>query len=80
MFCETRIGELGDVQLGLLEGAPVTIGGVVMDCPTQCAQLGVMAAKGVLDGLKAYAESCEGLSLIQTKYGCWIWIAVQSCE
>ena len=51
MFCETRIGKLGDVQLGLLLGAPVTIGGVVMDCPTQRAQLGVMAEQGVLDGL-----------------------------
>ena len=51
MFCETRIGKLGDVQLGLLLGAPVTIGGVVMDCSTQRAQLGVMAEQGVLDGL-----------------------------
>jgi len=29
----------------------MTIGGVVMDCPTQRSQLGVVAEQGVLDGL-----------------------------
>ena len=47
----TRISKLRDVQLGLLLGVPVTLGGVVIDCPVQRAQLGVMAAQGVLDGL-----------------------------
>ena len=51
VLCETRIGKLRNVQLGLLLGVPVTLGGVEIDCPIQRAQLGVMAAQGVLDGL-----------------------------
>ena len=51
VYCETRVSKLRNVQLGLLLGVPVTLGGVVIDCPVQRAQLGIMAAKGVLDGL-----------------------------
>ena len=51
VYCEARISKLRDVQLGLLLGVPVTLGGVVIDCPRQRAQLGVMAAQGVLDAL-----------------------------
>ena len=51
VYCEVRANELRNVQLGLLLGVPVTLGGVVIDCPVQRAQLGVMAAQGVLDGL-----------------------------
>ena len=51
MFCETRIDKLRDVQLGLLLGVPVTLGGVVINRPIQRAQLGIMAAQGVLDAL-----------------------------
>jgi hypothetical protein len=51
VYCEARANELRNVQLGLLLGVPVTLGGVVIDCLIQRAQLGVMAAQGVLDGL-----------------------------
>jgi hypothetical protein len=51
VYCEARISKLRDLQLGLLLAVPVTLGGVVIDCPRQRAQLGVMAAQGVLDAL-----------------------------
>ena len=51
VYCEARISNLRDLLLGLLLCVPVTLGGVVIDCPVQRAQLGVMAAQGVLDGL-----------------------------
>ena len=51
VYCQARISKLRDLQLGLRLAVPVTLGGVVIDRPIQRAQLGVMAAQGVLDGL-----------------------------
>ena len=35
VYCQARISKLRDLQLGLRLAVPVTLGGVVIDCPIQ---------------------------------------------